>query len=234
MDDSGNFLSLPAFQNKYNLKVRPLAFYGLISAIKLLKRQIPQNTRPPLKYEGFLSKFVEYSKPSRPVYKKLVSKKSEQPISSQQKWLEDINTTINWKTAYQLSFQCTKSTKLIAFNFKFLHRRLSTNNFLKKIGLVNSEKCTFCQRETETLVHLLWECPKIQSFWISLSLWLQSCKIVEKETLLELGTVSALGLNPDRSKYKLQINFCCLLAKYYIWICKHKEFPPKLNDFYDI
>ena len=169
------------------------------------------------------------AKPSRPVYKKLVSKKSGVPISSQQKWLEDINITINWKTSYQLSFQRTKNPKLIAFNFKSLHRRLSTNNFLKKIGLVNSEKCTFCQRETETFVHLLWECPKIQSFWISLSLWLQSCKIVEKETLLELGT--ALGLNPDRSKYKLQINFCCLLAKYYIWICKHKEFPPKLNDF---
>jgi len=192
-----------------------------------LKRHIPQNKRPALKYEGFLSKVLENSKPSRPVY--IVSKKSELPISSQQKWLEDINITINWKTAYQLFFQCTKSTKLKAFNFKFLHRRLSTTNFLKKIGLVNSEKCTFCQRETETLVHQLWECPKIQSFWISLSLWLQSCKIVEKETLLELGT--ALGLNPDRSKYKLQINFCCLLAKYYIWICKHKEFPPKLNDF---
>ena len=115
--------------------------------------------------------------------------------------VEDINITINCKTAYQLSFQCTKSTKLIVFNFKFLQRRLSANNFLKKIGLVNSEKCTLCQRETEALVHLLWECPKIQSFWISLSLWLQSCKIVEKETLSELGT--ALGLNPDRSKYKL-------------------------------
>ena len=117
MDDSGNFLSLPAFQNKYNLKVRPLAFYGLISAIKLLKGHIPQNASPPLKYEGFLSQFLEISKPSRPVYKKLVSKKSELPISSQRKWLEDINITINWKTAYQLSFQCTKSTKRIAFNF---------------------------------------------------------------------------------------------------------------------
>ena len=119
MDDSGNFLSLPAFQNKYNLKVRPLAFYGLTSAIKLLKRHIPQNKRPPLKHEGFLSKFLENSKPSKPVYNKLVSKKSELPISSQQKWLEGINITINWKTAYQLSFHCTKSTKLIAFNLKF-------------------------------------------------------------------------------------------------------------------
>ena len=27
MDDNGNFLSLPAFENKYALKARPLAFY---------------------------------------------------------------------------------------------------------------------------------------------------------------------------------------------------------------
>jgi len=62
-----------------------------------------------------------------------------------------------------------------------------------------------------------------------LSFWLQSRKIVEKETLLKLGTV--LALTPDRSKYKLQINFCCLLAKYYIWLGKHKRIPPKFNNF---
>jgi len=65
-----------------------------------------------------------------------------------------------------------------------------------------------------------------------LSFWLQSRKIVEKETLLKLGTV--LALTPDRSKYKLQINFCCLLAKYYIWLGKHKEFHQNLTTFYDI
>ena len=145
------------------------AFVKIFTAPK--KRHISRNTRPPLKYEEFLSNFLENPKPSRPVYKKLVSKKSELPISSQQKWLEDINIRINWKTAYQLSFQCTKGTKLIAFNFKFLRRRLSTNNFLKKIELFNSEKCAFCQRETDVLLHLLWECPKIQSFWIILSLY---------------------------------------------------------------
>ena len=148
----------------------------------------------------------------------------ELPIPSQENWLEDINISINWKTANQLSFQCTKSTKLIGFNFKFLHRGLSTDNLLKKIGLINSEKCTVCQRNSQKHKYICFgNARKIQPFWISLSLWLQSCKIVEKETLLELGT--SLGLNPDRSNYKLQINLN------YIWICKHKDFPPKLNDF---
>ena len=91
-------------------------------------------------------------------------RKSESPNQSQQKWQEDIilmtKQELNWKEAYQMAFQCTKSTKLITFNFKFLHRRIATNNFLKKIGLVDSEKCTFCEHETEKHAHLFWTCPK--------------------------------------------------------------------------
>ena len=99
------------------------------------------------KQESFSSIFFKSKKPSKLVYNKLVSGKSEAPSQSQQKWRQDIFMTkqdFNWKEAYQMAFLCTKSAKLITFNFKFLHRRISTNNFLKKIGLVDSEKCTFC------------------------------------------------------------------------------------------
>ena len=82
------------------------------------------------------------------------------------------NIYFNWKEAYQMAFQCTKSAKLITFNFKFLQKRISANNFLKKIGLVDSEKCTFCERETEKLVHLFWACPKTQFFWTNFKVWL--------------------------------------------------------------
>ena len=75
MDINGNFLSLPAFENKYALKARPLAFYiyGLISAVKLLKGYIPPNSRPPLKYEFFLARLLQKTKPNsiqEPSFKK--------------------------------------------------------------------------------------------------------------------------------------------------------------------
>ena len=107
-----------------------------ILAMQLL---IPHNTRISIKHESFLTKFLKSKKPSRIVYKKLVSEKSESPNQSQQKWQEDIilmtKQELNWKEAYQMAFQCTKSTKLITFNLKFLRRRISTHNFLKKIVL---------------------------------------------------------------------------------------------------
>ena len=136
------------------------------------------------------------------------------------------------KARFQLErgfIQCTKSTKLITFNFKLLHRRISTNNFLKKIGLVDSEKCTFCERETEKRAHLFWACPKTQFLRTNFQVWPQSCQVIARETPLEPDT--ALGLRPDSSKHKLQINFCCLNAKYCIWQCRQKKCCPKLKDF---
>ena len=198
MDDSGKFLLLTSFQTIHDLTVHPLTFLGIISSIKLIQRYIPHNTRISIKHESFLTKFLKCKKPSRIVYKKLVSEKSESPNQSQQKWQEDIILTtkqeLNWKEAYQMAFQCTKSTKLITFNFKFLHRRIATNNFLKKIGL-----------ETEKLAHLFWTCPKTHVFWTNFKVWLQSCQVIAKEMPLE--PVIALGLRPDGSKNKLQINF---------------------------
>ena len=131
MEDSGKFPSLTAFQTIHDLTARPLFFLGIISSIKRFQRNMPHNARTPIKHKSFLSKFLNSKKASRLVYKKLVSGKSESPNRSQQKWQEDITHTIkrelNWKEVYQMAFQCTKSTKLITFNFKFLDR-ISTNN----------------------------------------------------------------------------------------------------------
>jgi len=38
----------------------------------------------------------------------------------------------------------------------------------------------------------------------------------------------AVGLRPDSSNHHHQINFCRLLARYYIWICKKKETAPRI------
>ena len=63
-----------------------------------------------------------------------------------------------FKSVYLLPFKCTKITIVIIFQFKLLHRRLATNAFLKKVGLKQSDLCTLCKTETESLIHLFWSC----------------------------------------------------------------------------
>ena len=88
-------------------------------------------------------------RPGPLIYKKVIKANSITPTNSQNKWLQDCNyleqeNTFNWKLAYLMAPSCTKSTKLIEFQFKFLHRRIPTNNFLFKIGRKENENCTFC------------------------------------------------------------------------------------------
>ena len=72
------------------------------------------------------------------IHEKLISNENVTPESSQKMWLEDcslpINDKVNWTAAYLLAKKCTKSTKLIEFQFKFLHRCVQTNNFLIRTG----------------------------------------------------------------------------------------------------
>ena len=153
---------LAVFLIKYNLQVRPVTFFGLISAVNRLRRQ---NTKTKSKYENSFSKFLMSQKPSKFIYQEIVPKNCERPISCLEKWRKDINPPpkeiINWKVAYQTSFKCKNScSKRNTFTFKLLHRRWPTNCFLKNVGRWDYDKCTFCNKETEKLLQLSWRCKK--------------------------------------------------------------------------
>ena len=153
---------------------------------------------------------------------------------NQQKWLKDCNQNddadeINWSEAYQLASKHTKSTRIIEFQYKFLHRRISTNDFLTKIGIKDNPNCSFCNREPEKLRHLFWSCPKVASFWHSLTAKLTLLHITPEHYTSDI--LVALGLKPDSSINSQQINFLYLLARSYIWISKRNETAPKLVVF---
>ena len=78
---------------------------------------------------------------------------------------------VNWENTNQLPFLCTTETKLRVFQFKFLHRRVATNDFLLKIGKKETDSCSFCAGSPETLRHLFWHCRSTHTFWNNVSQW---------------------------------------------------------------
>ena len=119
--------------------------------------------------ESFIKALQKTKKPSKLTCRNLVATKSEKPIASQTKWHRDCDLDeeeIDWIKTFQLTRTCTKSTKLIIFQFKFLHRRLPTNSFLHKIAVKENDLCTFCKEETDTLLHLFWQC-KVTSIFLA-------------------------------------------------------------------
>ena len=140
------------------------------------------------------------------------------------KWNDSIRSdercSADWTSAYCLAAGCTKSTKLVNFQFRFLHRILPTNLFLTKINIKQDPSCSFCTNHPENLIHLFWE------------------NLTEKRKQVNLMTIDYskhtaiyLGLRPDTSKLSLQLNFCFLLARYYIWSCRVNKKIPILTTF---
>ena len=138
--DGACFLSYTEFLNKYHCKSCRLAFSGIIATLKTIRMRFKENidSLETVKVESFSKAFQKTKKPSNLTYRNLVATKSEKPRASQAKWYRDCNLNeeeIDWKKTFLLTRTCTKSTKIIIFHFKFLHRRLLTIPFCIRLQL---------------------------------------------------------------------------------------------------
>ena len=143
----GTFLSPTEFESKYHTRVCPLKPYGMTSTL----RELWKNQKPPIvplnckEEESFTATFLKSKKPSRLAYQKLVEIKSYYKITTQEKWSKVFQEArdLIWHNAYVTAIKCTKSTKLIEFQFEFLHQTLATNVSLVKMGYKDDIRCTF-------------------------------------------------------------------------------------------
>ena len=233
MRDKSKFLSFTEFKERFEIKTNFLTFYGVVSAIKNLRNKVKTQPPPKGNYESFIDVFLSVTKTNRMVYQKCVSSKQTSPSKTQNKWLTDCQITcsnsINWKVVYKLTFSCTKISKLIFFQFKLLHRRLATNDFLKEIGIRPDDLCTFCRDERESLIHLFWSCRETNFFWKNFQDWLNKNVIsLKPNSTLSSAAVHGLEANFFSS---IKQYFYFLVARYYIWTCKTRETNPKIEGF---
>ena len=232
-EQPSTFLSPTEFESKYHTKVCPLTLYGMTSTL----RELWKNQKPPSvplnckEQESFTTAFLKSKKPSRLAYQKLVEVNCKYKISSQEKWSKVFPEArdLIWHNAYMTAFKCTKSTKLIEFQFRFLHQTLATNVSLVKMGYKDDIMCTFCHEEAENFTHLFWFCSKIKLFWKHLVACLKDRNLLSNDYLL--NNLVVLGLMPDTSKNKAAINFVLLLARFYIWLCRSKGNIPTIETF---
>ncbi len=76
----------------------------------------------------------------------------------------------------------------------------------------------------ETNKHLFWECSKSQQFWSELGTFLNNNNIVGNLNW-HLICFGQYEIN------SILLNFCVLLGKYFIYLCKLRNTDPKFSDF---
>ena len=161
MKDSRTFLSHAEFSSTYKIRIEPLKYFGLISALRYLYNSNFFGNEPgdAVMSDSFPEAFSKSNKANKVVYDKFIPVKSTSPVKSQLKGKDSITfyegCTADWKSAYCLAAKCTKSTKLINFQYRLLHRILPTNSFLTKIKITQHPNCSFCHNHHENLIHLI-------------------------------------------------------------------------------
>ena len=217
LDKDSKFLTFDTFKKKYSVKTNFLQYYSVVCAISELKNVCVRH--PTLNSDDDTKNLMMSSKFCKSVYKTFVKRKASLPIESQNKWLLDFKKydfdKIDWCKSCNLAFLCTRETKLQNFQFKLLHRRIATNSYLFKIGIIQSDLCSFCKENSETLVHFFWECPYVRNFWNEVKYWIYSHPCFSTENF---SFPLCLGLVENISN--LLFHHALLIARYHIYCSK--------------
>ena len=134
------------------------------------------------------------------------------------KWRQDIDSDFceglwDFRRMFIDVYRVTNVPKYRSFQYRLLQRALVTNVELKKWGIVESDRCTFCELERETLKHLLFECKYVQSLWTQLVEFLQQNYCNQ---ILNLS-ISTVIFNKMVDIKGHVVNFVCLIAKQYVY-----------------
>ena len=121
----------------------------------------------------------------------------------------------------------SSETFISSFQFKFLDDIIYTNVRLAKIGYVPKDTSTFCDVDSETVLHLFYECPftnrflkKFEDFWFAFS--------NEHEELSQRDVfIGKLGKSD-------LLNYFIILAKLHIWSSRHCTKSPNFDVFKEI
>ena len=144
------------------------------------------------------------------------------------KWEDNLQKPMDNKTFcgfFENIKQITLCTKLRSFQYRLLNGAILTNKRLFKMREVNSEYCTFCNTEVETVVHVMWECNTAQHLWSNVKKW-----VMQKTGKNILFSLENVILNNVAKNPKDSINMICLIVKQYIYSSRCLKIIPNFQN----
>ena len=109
---------------------------------------------------------------SKLLYNKFKTKKQTPPPPQKKMKSKYPQLAVDWKKIYSLPFTVTVETKIREFQYKLLNDIVYTNDKLFRFKMIESPLCTFCQKEDESLEHLLFYCNVTENVWHAFSSWI--------------------------------------------------------------
>ena len=223
LDNNGNFFNYQEFITKYPwCNTDFLTFLGIINSVKRSARRfVKTNT------ELFDNKTWSWLKKGNKFVITKLNDSQSNPAAVN-RW-NAIFDNIDWKKVFNSIYTTSDEVKLRWFQYRIVHRIIPTQRYLYIRKLVGNPICNFCRIEEQTLDHLFFECPQIQTFWDNLvNLLKRKCMNCQNLTLSKEFVILGTKVNFKTDKI---FNFIILLAKFYIYKSKLDDTIPRLDIF---
>ena len=175
LDSDGRVLDYNGFCEKFNFWPPFTLYYGIVSGIlanvNLIDNNFFHENQPYMPY--FISILLKNIKGASVFYDIFVKCKYERP-KCEVKWENELNLHPEigwWEKQNSLTRSFTNDITLRWFHYRLLHRILGTKALLFKIGLSDSNMCTFCNEYPETIAHLFYTCRISSQLWTNVFHW---------------------------------------------------------------
>jgi hypothetical protein len=82
------------------------------------------------------------------------------------------------------------------------------------VNIIDSDACSFCKSESESIMHIFVECNNVRQIWIKLRQWLVTCGFLNLEPCSDSDIIlGMMDMQPI-------VNFAVLITKVVIYRCK--------------
>ena len=112
---------------------------------------------------------------------------------------------------------------------RIVHRIIATNVVLKEMKIKETDQCTFCGEERESIEHLFWRCDIANRFWCDFQrMFNEKCIIASRMRVTEI--LILFGCD-DNIVTDTVFDEILLVAKAFLYNCKYNNLLPNIQMF---
>ena len=235
-DETFRLMNIREIKNKFGDVPMPECV-RLLSAVEstLIKFQIDaSNIKYLLPYRPAILDLLFISKKGCNGWTKLTRKgfsKRPKVALREQKWDEVLGGFRGvdfWDSLYRNMEHIEYDNRVKWFQYQINRLILKTNETVSKFIPNIMTLCNFCGHRSETVLHLLWECPVVNSFYRQV---LESVRESVPMYYWPMERTSFIFLMVNKKMYEL--NMFTLYLKLFVWKQKHKRLQLHLMAFHN-
>lgn len=191
---TGNLLTLEQFNEKFQLHISYLEFFGLFQSFPRtwrMSRNKIKHLEPVV--HPYVQCVLDCSRGTKAYYNRLVMQKYRLATNSWENYWETALGDIDWAEIYSDLYTDISSVQLQMLQYKILSKIIATNTLLHRIGIKDNDRCTRCNLGRDTVIHKFWECEHVKLFWTRIGEWVNGVQGIERVYLDRKTVILGLG-----------------------------------------